>query len=72
MTKHIFFLHKNFYYTWFIVLSISAVQQSDPVYVYTHTFFFLMLSSIMFHHKCLDIVPCAVQQDFIAYQLQVQ
>ena len=33
---------------------------------------FLTLSSIMFHHKWLDIVPCAVQQDLIAYPLQMQ
>ena len=32
----------------------------------------LTLSSIMFHHKWLDKVPCAIQQDLIAYPLQMQ
>ena len=32
-------------------------------YIYIHILF-LTLSSIIFHHKWLDIVPCAVQQDF--------
>ena len=41
------------------LLLYSKVTQS-----YIH---FLTLSSIMFHHKWLDIVPCAVQQDLIAY-----
>ena len=42
------------------IVSISAVQQSDPViHIYI---LFLMLFSIMFYHKRLDIVPCAVQQ----------
>ena len=26
----------------------------------------------MFHHQWLDIVPCAIQQDLIAYPLQMQ
>ena len=39
------------------VLSISAVQQSDPVlYIYS---LFLTLSSIMFHHKGLDSLLCS-------------
>ena len=62
------------------VLSIPAVQQSDPVlyiyihmhihthiYIHTHIcILFLILSSIMFHHKWLDRVLCAVQQEPIA------
>ena len=53
------------------VLSISAVQQSDSV-LYTHTYththiLFLILSSIMFYHKRLRSVACAVQQDLIPY-----
>jgi len=31
---------------------------------------FLTLSSIVLHHKGLDTVPCARQQDLIAYPLQ--
>ena len=59
-----------FYYSWFTnVLSISAVQQSNPV-LHTHKHIhiytlFLILSSVMFYHKWLDIVPCAIQQELI-------
>ena len=61
------------------VLSISAVQQRDPAiymyvcvcvcgWVYTYIYvLFLTFSSIMFHHKWLGIVPCAIQQGLIAY-----
>ena len=52
------------------VLSISAVQQSDPIiHLYT---LFSTLSSITFHYKGLDRVSYAVQQDLIAYPLQMQ
>ena len=37
------------------VVSISAVQHSDPV-IHIHTFFFLIFSSLMFYPKRLDIV----------------
>ena len=40
------------------VVPISAIQHSDPV-VHVFTFFFLLLSSIMFYPKRLDRVPCA-------------
>ena len=39
------------------------------IYMYICTFFFSY--SIMFYHKWLDIVPGAIQQDFIAYLLQM-
>ena len=35
--------------------------------IYIYDILFLLLSSIMFYHKGLDIIPCAVQQDLIAY-----
>ena len=57
------------------VLSISAVQQSDPViyiYIFFSHYLFLTLSSTMAHQKCLDIVPCAIQQDLIAHPFQMQ
>ena len=41
-----------------------------PSHTYICIILFLILSSIMFHHKWLDRVPCAVQQDLIAYPLQ--
>ena len=62
--------HFFFFFYFFIrvdlhCLSISAVQQRDLV-IHLATLF-LMLSFIMFHHRWLDIVPCAIQQDFIVY-----
>ena len=55
-------------------LLYSKVTQSQIcmcvcVYIYI---LFLTLSSIMLHHKQLDIVPCAIQQDLIAYPPQMQ
>ena len=38
--------------------------------IYSHILF-LTLSSIMFHHKRLDLMACAIQQDLIAYPLQM-
>ena len=68
----IFFVKYFFKLEW-----IYSVQQSDPVtrcvyvciYIYMNTniLFFLILSSIMAYPKRLDIVPCAIQEDFIAY-----
>lgn len=45
------------------VMSISAVQiTQSQIYIYTHTeTIFLMLSSILFYPKRLDMVPCAIQ-----------
>ena len=56
-----------FHYGWFTVLCqfllCSKVTQS---YIYI---LFLTLSSIMFHHKWLDIVPYAMQQDLIGKRI---
>ena len=43
-------------------------------YIYTHTYThsFPPIILILFHHKWLDIVPCAIQQDLIAYPIQMQ
>ena len=41
------------------VVFISAVQQSDSV-IHIYTFFFIFFS-IIFYHRILDIVPCAIQ-----------
>ena len=49
----------------------STIQQGDPRCTCIHSFF-LPLSSIMFHHKWLDIVPSTIQQDLIAYLFQRQ
>ena len=48
-------------------LLYSKVTQS---YIYMHILF-LTLSSIRFHHKCLAMVPCAIQQNLIAYQSHI-
>ena len=46
------------------------------IYIHTHThkyiymcIFFFVLSSVMVYPMWLDIVPCAIQQDLIAYPL---
>ena len=55
-TSHIFFKIIVDFYS---VVPVYAVQHNEPViYIYT---FFLILSSIMFYPKRLDIVPCAIQ-----------
>ena len=63
-----------FYYNWFTLfcqfMLYSKVTQSY-IYIYIYVFFFT-LSSIMFHHKSLDRVPWAIQQDLIAYPFQKQ
>ena len=76
----LFFIYKWYYVVFvFLFFTIVDLQCSvnfywtekwpSPTYVYI---LFLTLSSIMFHHKWLDIVPCAIQQDLIAYLLQMQ
>jgi len=53
-----------------ISFQFFAIQQSDPlIHIYI---VFLTLFSIMFNRKWLDIVSCAIQQDFIAYPFQRQ
>ena len=39
------------------ILSISAVQKFPDVYIHI---IFLILFPIMFYHKWLDLVPCAI------------
>ena len=39
--------------------------------MYTYILF-IVLSSIVFYHKWLDIVPFAVQKDLIAYPFSMQ
>ena len=44
------------------VVSISVNSEVMQSYMYTHTYIlFLILSSILFYPKRLDIVPCAVK-----------
>ena len=45
------------------------------IYIHTHLYVYILLLtvfSIVSHQKWLDIVPCAMQQDLIAYQFQIQ
>ena len=51
----------------------QVTQPHTHTYTHTHTHtLFLTFSSIMLHHKCLDIVPSAIQQDLTAYPFQRQ
>ena len=61
-----FFLNFTRIQLFYTVVSISVVQHSDPV-THIHAYIFLILSFIMFYPKRLDIIPCAVQKDLIAY-----
>ena len=67
----VFLIYNNFYffhYSWFTAFcQFSAVQQGDPV---IHTCIHSHI--IMLHHKWLDIVLSAIQQDLIAYPFQRQ
>ena len=58
-----------FHYSRFTVFCQFSTVQQREIYIYT---FFLTVSSIMLYHKWPDIVPCAIQQDLIAYPLQMQ
>ena len=49
--------------------SVNFLLYSKVTQSHMHILF-LTLSSIMFHHKWLDMVSCATQQDLIAYPLQ--
>ena len=80
--RFLFFLLEFIY----IVLLISTVHQSDSVihtdtcvniceYVYTHIHLCLYsFYHIIFYHVSSQVtkVPCAIQQDLIAYPLQMQ
>ena len=50
--------------------SLLYIKVTCLSYIYVQ-FLFLTLTSITFHHEWLDIVFCAIQQDLIAYPLQM-
>ena len=52
-----------FYFTLFFMIFIFPLW---------FLYFFLTLSSIMFHHKWLGVVPCDIHQYLIIYPLQMQ
>ena len=77
----LFFIFYDFYffhYSWFTVFcQFLLCSKVTHIYIYNiHILYIyilsLTLSSIMFHHKWLDIVPCAIQQYLIAYLFQMQ
>ena len=81
----LFFLFSPFFYYYFLhfipwftmfcqfLLYNKVIQFYIYIYIYIYTYIlFLALSSIIFHHKWLDIVHCAIQQDLIAYPLHMQ
>ena len=52
--------------------SVNLLLYSKVTQSHIHTcILFLTLSSIMLHHKCIDTVHSAIQQDLIAYPLQL-
>ena len=53
----------------FLLYSLVTQYMYMCVYIYIYEFFFLILSSLMFYPKRLDIVPCTIEQDLIAYLL---
>ena len=74
----IFFIMVGLVFCQFLLHS-KVTQSHVYIYIYTHSFshsilhiLFLILSLIMLHHKRLDIVSYAIQQDLIAYPLQMQ
>ena len=80
----IFSFFKN--HSWFTVFcqfllygKVTQLYICVCIYVYmyinTHLYVYILLLtvfSIVSHQKWLDIVPCAMQQDLIAYQFQTQ
>ena len=57
-----------FHYSWFIVFcQFSTVHYVTQLHIYVYILFSHI---IMLHHKWLDLVPHATQQDLIAYPLQ--
>ena len=61
----LFFFQLEYYISWFTMLFVSGVQQSDSdvcvfVYMCVCVFFFIFFST-MVCYKMLNIVPCAIQ-----------
>ena len=55
------------------VVLVSGVQQSDSdIYIYTHTHTHTYIFSVMIYHRLLNIVPCAIQQDFGVYPFSIE
>ena len=66
------YMHIYIYAYTFTHIYIHIYIYIHTTHTYIYTFLFLTLSSIMFYHKWLDIVPSATQQDLIAYLLPMQ
>ena len=56
------------------IVLVSDVQWSDSVcvcvcvYIHIHIYSFLTLFSIVVYHRILNIVPSAIQEDFVVYE----
>ena len=72
----LFIFINDFYFfhdSWFTVFCQFPLYNKvihTYIHIYTHILF-LTLSSIVFHHKWLDMVPYAIGQDFTASLLQL-
>ena len=65
----------NMWGSFFIIVDLQHAAHScrtarGPRHTQTYILF-LTLSPVLFHHKWLDTVPCAVQQDLTAHPLQM-
>ena len=53
--------------------SVNFLLYSKVTHSHVHTYIiFLTLSSNMFHHNWLDVVPSALQQNLTAFPSQMQ
>ena len=43
-----------------------------PSHTHIYIYLYILFSHIILHHNWLDLVPCVLQQDLIAYLLQMQ
>ena len=58
-------LNHHHHQSW-ITMLCSSLLYSKMTQLYTYTFFFIFFS-IMVYNRILNIVPCVIQEDFIAY-----
>ena len=64
-----FFSFLNFFKFLKIIVDLQCYINFCHTQSYIYTHFFLILSSIMFYHKRMDIVPCAIQWDSFSVYL---
>ena len=69
--SNVFFFNVCFYYSLFTMFH-QFLLYSKVTQLYIHIHFFPQIILVMSHHKWLDIVPCAIQQDPIVHPLKIQ